>query len=110
MKTVRIEAKNITDKDSFHREFDRVMGFIDGYGMNMDAWIDSMSNIGEGVDGMTSKVSFRGEEVLCIEVADTEDFYTRMPELMRTFIECTAFVNDRYKEINSIKSIVLKFL
>lgn len=111
MKTVTINTKNITDNDSFHEEFNRVMGFIDGYGKNFDAWIDSMSDIQDNPEtGMTKKVILQNGETLEIEITDTKDLYSRCPNLMKDLVECTAIVNTRYGNNKEGKSLVLKFL
>jgi len=33
------------DWETFHDEFQEKMGFFDGYGRNMDAWIDCMGDM-----------------------------------------------------------------
>ena len=111
MKTVVIDAKKIKDKETFHLEFKHVLGFPDFYGMNMDAWIDCMSDI-QG--GMTSRDLNTGEP-LCIELLHTEDFGKRLPKLLNDLIDCTSFVNQRFIEgdnihVNTGKYIVIKFL
>lgn len=110
MKTVTIDTNNIKDKETFHEEFKRVMGFPDFYGMNMDAWIDCMSDI----EGRMMSESLNMSEPICIELQATEDFNKRLPEIMSSLIECTAFVNQCFLDDrihhNNGKYIVLKFL
>lgn len=111
MKTIAINTKNITDKDSFHEEFKKLMGFPDFYGGNMDAWIDCMSDIG----GLMTSNELNTVEPLCIELLHAEDFGNRLPKLLDDLIYCTAFVNQRFIQGDNIhkntgKYIVIKFL
>ena len=87
MKTVLLETKSITDWDSFHSEFARLMGFPDFYGHNMNAWIDCMSYLNDANAGM-SKIILENGEALVINVADTEGFKKRLPEIFEALVEC----------------------
>ena len=93
MAIVRIETKRIVDWPSFHQVFQEALGFPDFYGRNMDAWIDCLSYLGDG-DGMT-RFSLQKEEMLSLQIEDTADFATRLPELFREMVQCAAFVNAR---------------
>lgn len=106
MQVVRIDTQNIKDKQGFHKEFKNVMGFPDFYGMNMDAWIDCMSDINGGM----TKPILNTNEPICIELTETEDFNKRLPGVMDDLIECTAFVNQRFIQAKQDKFLVLKFL
>ena len=63
----RIDCETIDDWDSFHHEFNRVFGFPDFYGRNMDAWIDYMTSIDAPDDGMTN-IHCESGKVLTIEL------------------------------------------
>jgi RNAse (barnase) inhibitor barstar len=106
MKTIVLDASKITDKASFHKEFKKVMGFPDFYGMNMDAWIDCMSDI---KGGMVSP-ELNTNEPLCIELLHTEIFNKKLQNIMDDLIECTVFVNQRFLQAKEDKYLVLKFL
>lgn len=93
MATVRIETKRIVDWPTFHQVFQEALGFPDFYGRNMDAWIDCLSCLGDG-DGMT-RFSLQNEEMLSLQIEDTTDFVTRLPELFLKMVQCAAFVNAR---------------
>ena len=71
MAFVRLETTKITDWASFHQVCYEAFGFFDGYGRNMNAWIDCMSSLDE--EGMT-KFFLRKEEMLQIEIIETENF------------------------------------
>jgi hypothetical protein len=91
---VVLQSKNITDWESFHTMFAEVIGFPDFYGRNMDAWIDCMSYLDDADAGMT-RLSVAHGEVFHLEIADTQDFQRRLPEIFRVFVECAACVNSR---------------
>jgi Barstar (barnase inhibitor) len=108
MAFVKIDTRQITDRASFHQVCKEVFGFFDGYGRNMDAWIDCMSYLDEP-DGMT-KFCLQKDEILHIEISETEDFNKRQPEIFDALIECTAFVNQRYLETGNKPRIALLFI
>jgi hypothetical protein len=41
------------------------------------------------------------DETLNIQVSATESFNSRLPEIFDALVECTAFVNQRYVEMES---------
>ncbi len=94
MATARLNTDSITDWQSFHEACREAFGFPDFYGMNMNAWIDCMSYLDEDA-GMTRFILAEGE-MLLIEVANTESFNRRVPEVFDEFVECSAIVNQRY--------------
>ena len=108
MANVRLDTKRITDWESFHQLCKEQFGFPDFYGKNMNAWIDCLTYLNEE-DGMSRFRLARGE-MLHIEVSDTEDFNSRLPEIFDAFVECSAFVNRRYIEDNNSPVLSLLFL
>lgn len=92
---VTIDFSKIKDRDSFHALFQTSMGFPNFYGKNMDAWIDCMSYIDEPRAGM-SKVTVLPGESLEIVLVGTEAAIKNCPEVFLSFLECTAFVNQRF--------------
>lgn len=91
MAHVKLDTKRISDWDSFHLVSKDAFGFPDFYGMNMNAWIDCLTYLRED-DGM-SRFQLAKDEMLHIEVSDTENFNSRLPEIFDAFVECSAFVN-----------------
>jgi len=89
--TVRLHSEGITNWDTFHSVFAETMGFPDFYGRNMNAWIDCM-----GFDDGMTRFKMEPGELFHLEVADTEDFARRQPEIFQALIECAAFVNCRF--------------
>jgi hypothetical protein len=74
--------------------------------MNMNAWIDCLSYLDQ--EDRMSRFTLGKGEVLHIEISDTEDFNSRLPEIFDALVECSAFVNRRY--IDDGKSPVLSLL
>jgi RNAse (barnase) inhibitor barstar len=107
MSFVRLDTTKITDWASFHQVCKEAFGFPDFYGKNMNAWIDCMSSLDE--EGMT-KFLLGADENLNIEIIETEIFNSRLPEIFKELIECTAFVNQRYIERNGKSKIALIFI
>jgi RNAse (barnase) inhibitor barstar len=104
--SARIETKKITDWASFHSVFADTLGFPDFYGRNMNAWIDCMTNID---DGMTRFTVAPGE-LFHLEVADTKDFAKRLPEIYQALIEDSAFVNWRRVDVGEPPILALVLL
>lgn len=76
--------------------------------MNMNAWIDCLSYLTED-DGMTNFILSK-DEMLHIQITETEDFNSRLPDIMDALIECSAFVNNRYIEAGENARISHVFL
>lgn len=105
MAFVRLNSEQISDWASFHLVCKEAFGFPDFYGKNMNAWIDCMSYLSED-DGMT-KFTLTKDEMLHIEITDTKNFSSRLPEIFDAIVECSAFVNNRYIEAGEIPRISL---
>ncbi len=108
MANVRLDTKQINDWKSFHQLCKEEFGFPDFYGMNMNAWIDCLTSLDEN-DGMSHFHLARGE-MLHIEVSNTEDFNSRLPEIFDALVECSAFVNRRYVDDGNSPVLSLLFL
>ncbi len=50
---VEIDARALVSRDKFHATFAETFGFFEGYGRNMDAWIDCMGYLRKRHSGMT---------------------------------------------------------
>jgi RNAse (barnase) inhibitor barstar len=97
MAKVKLDTNKITDWASFHLVCKEAFGFPDYYGENMNAWIDCMSD------------AVIDETILYIEVANTEKFNARLPEVFIALIECTAFVNNRFPKSDNTKIALIFF-
>jgi len=106
MARASLNTKQIKDWTSFHLLCKEEFGFPDFYGMNMNAWIDCLTYLDE--EDRMSRFSLAKGEMLYVEISDTEDFNSRLPEIFDALVECSAFVNRQY--IDDGKSPVLSFL
>ena len=108
MADARLDGAHITDWDTFHDACARALGFPDFYGRNMNAWIDCLTYLRLG-DGM-SRFALGPDEVLRLEVEDSDAFNRRAPEVFDAFVECTAAVNRRYREVGEPPAVHLVLL
>ena len=108
MASVQLDTKLITDWASFHFVCKEAFGFPEFYGMNMDAWIDCLWYLAG--DGEMTRFVLAENEMLHIEITDTDNFNSRLPEVFDALIECSAFVNKRYIERKDKPRISLVFL
>lgn len=105
MARIRLRSAEITDREAFHTQFQRLVGLPEFYGRNMDAWIDCMSSLRDG-DGMTALV-LGPDELLQIEVPDVVELRLRVPELFQDLVDCSALVNRRYRQTGQRPAIAL---
>ena len=91
MAVFKIDAREITDWDSFHNVFARAFGLPDFYGRNMNAWIDCMTYLDEPEDTMTT-VHVQPGEILTIHLEHSGTF---RDDILEVLIECVEFVNWR---------------
>jgi hypothetical protein len=106
VRTVIIPVEKISDWPSFHDVFQRVLGFPDFYGRNMNAWIDCMTSVDTPADRM-STVTVQPGEILVLRIDDPFDFRRRCSEQYDALMECTAFVNFRRVEIGEPPPLAL---
>ncbi|MCC6244260.1 MAG: barstar family protein [Gemmatimonadaceae bacterium] len=99
----------IIDEASFHEECRRALEFPDFYGRNWDAWSDCMGYLREPEARMIG-VQLGRDELLHLEIPDAEALSARAPDVVRTLIECTAFVNRRsYLSVGEPAAIAVLF-
>jgi hypothetical protein len=96
MATVRLDGERINDWDSFHAECQREFGFPEGYGRNMDAWVDCLSYLRDE-EGM-SKFRLGSDETLKIELSHTDLLRMKMPEILDDLTFCIMAINERYED------------
>lgn len=97
MTTFRIDLREVTDWKSFHDVFATELKFFDGYGRNMDAWIDCMTDF-HGEHSLSGHHLPAGDPIV-LELQHTEDFIKRCPEIFLELANCAAFVNCRYQRL-----------
>ena len=108
MVLVRIDARQITDWDSFHSVFAEALGFPSFYGRNMDAWIDCMTDLDDPDAGMTAVHASPGG-VVTLQLDGMRSLAERCPEQYHALVECSAFVNWRRVEAGEEPVIALSF-
>ena len=106
---ISIDFSTINDWQSFHLQFKAKMGFPGFYGNNMNAWIDCMSSIDAPSDGM-SKVTVSANKPLEIVVNNIEKAIKTCPDVVHGFVECAAFVNQRFIATTSATRLKLIFI
>jgi RNAse (barnase) inhibitor barstar len=109
MANAQLDGNAITDWTAFHRESQRAFGFPDFYGRNLSAWVDSLSYLRDEDDGMTSFV-LGPDEVLRIEVVNSDSLRQQAPEILDALQECTSDVNQRYLESGEKPALALVLL
>jgi RNAse (barnase) inhibitor barstar len=107
MARFEIDASEIRDMSSFHEVFARTLKFFDGYGRNMDAWIDCMTDL-HGPRALSSLNLPEGEEINIV-LQGTQDLSQRRPEIIRELVECTAAVNRHYRSRSSEVRVAMVF-
>jgi Barstar (barnase inhibitor) len=105
---VRIDARRIVDRESFHDVFSAAFGFPDFYGRNMDAWIDCLTGLDSPSDGMTTVHASPGG-VVTLQIDNVDDFAERCLDLFEDMIACAAFVNHRRVERGMAPVLALAF-
>lgn len=94
MPAVRLETAAIVDYGTFHDVCAATFGFPAFYGRNMNAWIDCLTYLDDGM----SRFDLPRGEVLTIEVVDFEALRLRAPDVAKALVECAEFVNQRLVE------------
>lgn len=90
--------------------FERVLGFPDFYGRNMNAWVDCLTSADALGDGMVGANVVAAEgDVLTLALEDPASFASRCPEQYEAVIECSALVNWRRLEVGERPILALPF-
>jgi hypothetical protein len=103
MATATLDADAITDWDSFHAASREAFGFPEFYGRNMDAWIDCLTYLDDGM----SRFDLPKDETLTIAVRGAHAFAERCPELALALMSAVAFVNVRNIEAGEPARLML---
>jgi len=91
--TEEINGASIRDWDSFHDEFQAKLGFFEGYGRNMDAWIDCMSDLFTNGDYKSlTKLNLNDGDSLVLVVQNSDQWKKQSPESYNEFIVCSEIV------------------
>ena len=84
--TAEIDGAVIVDWDSFHDEFQRELGFFDGYGRNMDAWNDCMRDMyTNGRYKSLTKFDLNDGDTFVLTVRRAEQWREAAPDVFAAF-------------------------
>ncbi|MBJ6110080.1 barstar family protein [Hymenobacter sp. BT523] len=92
---VHIDTERIADWESFHTVFIEAFGFLDGYGRNMDAWIDCMSTLDDEPGTSLSTFHCPVGEVVVLHLEQADALALRVPLIFQQILDCAAVVNWR---------------
>ena len=85
---ITIDGSEIKDWSSFHKVFRDEMDFFEGYGNNMNAWFDCMSDIfTNGEFKSLSKFNLNASDFFTINVIHADQWNTQSKEIFLTFME-----------------------
>jgi hypothetical protein len=87
VREIKINGSMITDFKSFHQEFKSKLGFFEGYGNNMDAWIDCMRDIHD--DTKMSQLLLPNDTGLILNISDAEQLESPVPQLSMSTLRAT---------------------
>tara|TARA_A100001391_G_C5068676_1_gene277784 strand:+ start:1505 stop:1831 length:327 start_codon:yes stop_codon:yes gene_type:complete len=104
-RVIHIDCSKILNNDTFHNEFRDKLGFPSFYGRNMNAWIDCLTYLD---DGMTS-INLNPGETLTLQLNEYKDLKDRCPNLAEAIIECSAFVNWRNIDAGEDPRLIISF-
>jgi hypothetical protein len=105
MPIVQIDARRITDWNTFHDVFAEAFGFPDFYGRNMNAWIDCMSYLDDPGAGMTTVHGIPPDTA----VLQIDNIDSLPPDIYAAIVECSAFVNWRRINVGEPAILCLSF-
>ena len=108
MPTVSLNGDAIASWDAFHDESQRVFGFPEFYGRNMNAWVDCLCYLRDE-DGM-SQFRLEPDEVLRIEVQHAAHLRAQAPEILDDLAFCIEAINDRYADYGEKPALELVLL
>src|SRR5215212_2768038 len=106
MKSVLINAQELSSWDQFHDIFSKLFDFPEWYGRNMNAWVDCMSDLDE--ENMTSLILQPNEDLL-IEISNCAGLDAIQEEIFLALIDSACFVNYRRVEAGSRPYILLSY-
>ena len=92
--SARIDGAKIVDWDTFHDEFQRQLGFFDGYGRNMDAWNDCMRDMyTNGEYKSLTKFEQNDGDTFTLVVTNSAQWRENAPDVYSAFEDCSSFYN-----------------
>ncbi len=90
-----IDGSKIKDWESFHDEFQSSMGFFEGYGRNINAWIDCMTDMYTNWEySSLTKFNLNDEDRFILKIINCEEWKKTDPETFNGFIDYCIWSND----------------
>jgi hypothetical protein len=107
---VEIDGAMLSDWDRFHQTFAEVFGFFDGYGRNMNAWIDCMGYMRMADrDQRLSDYHVPPGKTLTIKLNNCDRFRSEAPQLLHELLDCSAFVNGRELDCGEASLVAIAY-
>jgi hypothetical protein len=103
MAEVTLDGRAITDWESFHDVSAQTFGFPEFYGRNLNAWIDCMTYLDDGM----SRFNLPAQEDLLIRVAHSDMFRDAAGDQFRGFLDAVIAVNRGSVEAGGQPRLVL---
>ncbi|MCK9248082.1 MAG: barstar family protein [Solirubrobacteraceae bacterium] len=107
MPVIAVDLTSVRDWEGFHDAFARTLGLMDGYGGNMDAWIDCLTHVDE--DDGTSRIVVEDGDVLTLRLTGMDGLRTRRPDIHAALLDAAAFVNHRRIEVGERPILALAY-
>jgi RNAse (barnase) inhibitor barstar len=105
---VSLDGAAIGDWDTFHTACQEVFGFPEFYGRNMNAWVDCLSYLRD--EENMSKFHLAADEILQIDVENTDALRAQAPEILEDLIFCVSTINERYEDYGEKPALHLVLL
>lgn len=92
--SAQVDGSTISDWESFHDEFQKQLGFFDGYGRNMDAWNDCMRDMHtNGEYKSLTKFDLNDGDSFTLVVTNAAPWKRRAKEVFSAFEDSASFCN-----------------
>ena len=89
-----IDGTKIIDWKSFHDEFQTKLGFFEGYGRNLNAWIDCMTDMfTNGEYESLTKFNLNEGDRFILKILNSEKWKNQSTETFNAFIDCCISAN-----------------
>lgn len=104
MAVVHFPGDRVFDWETFHEVSKDVFGFPPFYEMNMNAWVDCLTYLDDGM----SRFDLLSDEDLKIEVLGSEQMHNQAPEAFQALLEGIDSINQRNSEAGERARIQLE--
>ncbi|MEM9785898.1 MAG: barstar family protein, partial [Pseudomonadota bacterium] len=96
---VEFDGVDLVTWEAFHQTFSERFGFFDGYGRNMNAWIDCLGYMRIATsEQRLSDFHVPTGKTMTIKLTSIERLKKDAPDILTELFECAAIVNRREVE------------